>query len=252
MAEKLPDNYTRDDIVLDTQVVKRDTVIIRPRGRCIDAPPYKDQIGRWRTRTLFYETFQEYEWDQRDRWTPIFTLREFDLPLLPSDYWYTRFAPDKKIPERHPIPSLRSIYLSYDDPTEYRFAMDVFKSVYHWKHLCKAKWFQPHLEEWRLCLGEKLRQIGIETLVGIAKGSDPKLALNAAKWLAESGWKERREKGRPSEAKVVAEVKREADIERIYREDAERLGIGVSKGTPEPDPEQATDDLSGVQGSGVH
>lgn len=233
----------RRDIVLNTDVVNRDTVLIRPRGECIDAPPYKDKEGRWRTHTLFMETFMENSYSNWELYTPIFTLAEFDLPLLPSNCWYDRYEPDAKIPERHPIPSLRQIYLSYDDPTEHRFALDVFKSTYHWKHLCKSKWFQPYLEEWRQTLGEKLRQIGIETLVGIAKGSDPKLAFGAAKWLAESGWRERREKGRPSEAKVNQEIKKELDIERIYREDAQRLGVEVE--TSEPG-----EAVQGVQRSG--
>lgn len=232
----------RRQIILNTDPLNREQVLIRPRGECIDLPPYKDQIGKWRTDTMFIETFPMGLWE---KYTPIFTLGEFDFPTTKSAFWYERYESDPEIPERHPVPSLRRLYLSYDDPTEYKFAVDVFKSTYHWKYLCKRKWFQPYLEEWRLTLGEKLRQTGIERLVEIAKGSDPKLALGAAKWLAESGWKERREKGRPSEAKVEQEVKREADIERIYREDAARLGIEIQQG------DTGDEAVSQLQGVGV-
>jgi hypothetical protein len=221
----------RRPVVLNTDPVNRESVLIRPRGEGIDLPPYKDKEGRWRTKTLFLETFDRSMWEW---YTPIFTLGEFDFPMTASNTgWYERYEADPKIPERHPIPSLRRIYLSYSDPSEYKFSVEVFKSTYHWKHLCKCKWFQPYLEEWRLTLGEKLRQIGMEVLVGIAQGSDPKLAMPAAKWLAEQGWKERKGKGRPSDQAVEQEVKRESEIERIYREDAERLGIEVQAEGPD-------------------
>lgn len=210
-------------------------VVLRPKGECIDAPPYKDQGGKWRTSSLFYETFPRDLWE---KFTPIFTLNEFQLNITKTDSFYPRYAPDPQGPvvlldgstqERHPIPSLRHIYLRYNDPTEYTFATDVFKSTYHWKHLCGLKWFQPYLAEWRATLREKLRGIGIARMVDIAQGSDPKLALNAAKWVAEGSFTERKEKGRPSDEKVEVQLNKEAQIERIYREDAQRVGVEVPR-----------------------
>lgn len=239
--------HLRRQIVLDTDPVKREQVLIRPKGECIDAPPYKDSVGNWRTTSLFYETFPNSKWE---KYTPIFSLGEFPIPLLPSYHFYDRFAPDKDIPERHPVPSLRQIYLQYNDPTEYQFSIDVFKSTYHWKHLQRLKWFKPYLEEWRATLGEKLRGTGIRALVDIATGSDPKLALNAAKWLANGEFKEKQLKGRPTVERVNTELNREVAIERIYREDAARLGVEIPTAAPEGSLQEES--LPELQGTGIH
>lgn len=221
-------NPKRRPIVLDRSNVKeRETVIVRPKGVGIDLPPYKDAAGRWRTKSLFHETFNWMEEDKDgdkmvERMTPIFTLREFPLVLGDASPFKARYVDGI-------IPSLRELYLSYDDPTEYKFSMEVLKSNFHWKHLLTFDWFKLYVEEWRLTLAEKLRSTGIEAMVRIAKGSDPKLALNAARWLAEEGFGQRRAKGRPSEQSVVTEVKREAQIEKIYSEDAARLGIPTER-----------------------
>lgn len=224
MSEEAPKGARRKPVIIDHEAIKEaPVVVVRPKGECIDLPPYKDQGGRWRTTSLFWETF---DWGNQDingiylfdKFSPIFTLREHAFCIPASN----------KLGERYKdrlVPSIREIYLSYEDPTEYLFAEQVFHSTYHWKHLQSLPWFQPYLDEWRLCLREKLRAIGCEALVRIAKGSDPKLALQAAKWLAEEGFSQRRGKGRPSEVSVQVEVKREASIDKIYQEDAERLGL---------------------------
>jgi len=228
-----PKGARRKPVVIDHTAMKEvQAEVVRPKGECIDLPPYKDSGGRWRTTSLFLETF---DWGAKDsngiplyeKFSPIFTLREHAHLLKPSSTIRDRYKDGL-------VPSIRELYLSYNDPTEYLFAEQVFHSTYHWKHLQTLDWFKPYLEEWRLCLKEKLRAIGCEALVKIAQGSDPKLGLQAAKWLAEEGFAQRRGKGRPSEVQVIAEIKKEATIEKIYLEDAERLGLEPHNKTPEP------------------
>lgn len=235
-----PESPRRRQVELSSENIKtRPTVMKRPRGEAIDLPPYKDVMGRWRTDSLFVETIKPLERDdsgeQRfQKYTPMFTLREMDLLLTPSSPWYERYT-DKM------VPSLRRIYLEYNDPTEYQFASEIFRSTYHWKHLTNLKWFKPYVEEWRKTLGEKLKGVGIQKLVELANGLDPKFALQAAKWLAEGNFEERLGKGRPSKAEVATSLKRELDIEKIYRDDAARLGMEPDAASDVTNPETETD-----------
>jgi hypothetical protein len=212
-------------------VTTRDTVVRRPRGEAIDLPPYKDVQGRWRTSSLFVETIDTLQRSPLDgeqiwqKYTPIFTLREHHFNVPPKSPWIDRYTDNL-------IPSLRELYLSYNDPMEYKFATEVFRSTYHWKHLCSLKWFKPYVEEWRQMLVKKLRGVGIEQMVTIAQGSDPKFALAAGKWLAEGSFEEVRGKGRPSNTEVQANLKLETDIQRIFEDDAKRLGLESKEQTP--------------------
>ena len=223
-----PESPRRRKVELSSENIRtRPTVMDRPRGEAIDLPPYKDVMGRWRTDSLFVETIdalgRDDSGEQRfQKYTPMFTLREHDLKLTPSSPWFERYS-DKM------VPSLRRLYLEYNDPTEYAFASEIFRSTYHWKHLCGLKWFKAHVEEWRRTLGEKLRGIGVQKLVELSTGLDPKFALQAAKWLAEGHFEDKGGKGRPSKAEVATQMRRELDIEQIYRDDASRLGLEVSK-----------------------
>lgn len=201
----------------------REPVLLRPRGVCIDAPPYKDSNGKWRTTSLFVETFDSLQRgpDGEQLWqkfTPIFTLREHPFNIPPSSPFGVRYDPPL-------IPSLRQVYLHYNDPTEFSFATEVFHSTYHWKHLCGLEWFKSYVEEWRRTLSQKLRGIGIAKMVEVTGGSDPKFALMAGKWLAEGKFMDPEVKGRPSKQEVAQNMRVEKDIEKIFEDDAKRLGI---------------------------
>ena len=72
---------------------------------------YKDTTGRWRTKSLFKEMYQ-------DKFKPVFTLKEQDI--IEGDTYF---------------PSMRKLFLSYNDPTGYQFAHEVLGSYEHWKKL---------------------------------------------------------------------------------------------------------------------
>ena len=62
-------------------------------------------------------------------------------------------------------------------------------------------------------------------MVEVTGGSDPKFALMAGKWLAEGKFMEPEVKGRPSKQEVAVSLRVEKDIEKIFEDDAKRLGI---------------------------
>lgn len=164
---------------------------------------YKDDQGRFLTRALFFETSGIA--GTRDKYPPPFTLKEDDY----KDY-----------------KSLRKIYLEYEDPTEYSFAIEVFGSWDHWQRLLNTEWFIPHIEDWRLELETKMESKGIKRMVELAKKDDKGVS---AKWLASKGWKTGSNRGRPSNAEVQGERKRQARSSKDTLEDAERLGLKIIK-----------------------
>ena len=78
--------------------------------------PYKDKMGRYRARSLF--------WEMRDEsMEPIWCMKDYDL--VKGDITY---------------PSLKKIYMAYDHVpgAEYDFAMEHFGSWDHWIKLCNS------------------------------------------------------------------------------------------------------------------
>jgi hypothetical protein len=129
---------------------------------------FKDSMGRWFTKSLFFETART---DQKDR--VLFTLKE----------------------EEHlGYPSLKEMYLDTEDPTEYDFAVEHLGGWNHWKALTKCKWFAPYLADWRDEMEVRVRSRGIKSL--ISHSLTPK-GQTSAKWLAEKGWLDKK-RGAPS------------------------------------------------------
>ena len=157
-----------------------------------DTPDYRDKMGRYRTLSLFVET-------NNDNDTPVFTLK-------PRDH--------------NGCVSLKQLYLSYDDPTEYSFAIEVLGSWEHWLKLSNSTWFKEYIEAWRLELEVKLRSKGIKEIRNQAAAGNK----DAAKWLAEKGW-DKRQAGRPSKAEIERERKQQANVSNSLEDDAERIGL---------------------------
>lgn len=169
---------------------------------------YKDAMGRYRTESLFKETTRT---GVVDRYPPVFVLNAEDHP--------------------DGLPSMRKIYMSISDPTEYKFAEEVLGSWQHWTRLCNCEWFKPYLQEWRDELAKKLKSTGIAMLIEIAADPSCKGQAQAARWLAEGNFQEagkKRKAGRPSKDEVDAEMSLAIQEAKDLHGDAVRLGVSIS------------------------
>lgn len=116
-------------------------------------------------------------------------------------------------------PSLKRLYLEMEDPGEYEFACKYLLGWNHWLRLCANKEVNKHIEEWRVELELKLRSKAIKSIIN---KSQTELGINAAKWLAEKGW-DKRKAGRPSKEEIERETKIQADLNKQFEEDLQRL-----------------------------
>ena len=152
----------------------------------------KDVIGNFRTLSLFYETnITDLE--------PLFTLKDDDYTVGEATYM-----------------SMKQIYLSFDDPTEWEFVQSVFGNWRHWQKILGNKRLRSYIDQWRMELEIKLRSQAVRNMVKHSKQRD-----SAAKWLAEGTWKGKR--GRPSKDEVERERKVQAGIEQDLDEHWARL-----------------------------
>lgn len=152
---------------------------------------YRGANGKFLTEALFFETNRD-----RSVTAPVFTLKDR---------------------EHEGLPSLKTLYLSYSDPTEYRFSTETLGSFQHWNLLCSLSWFKQHIEEWRAELDAKIKSETVETaraILASTEASEPS-RLQAAKFLADHGWETKPKKGRPSKR----------DVERAAREATEHAGF---------------------------
>lgn len=94
------------------------------------------------TQALFYEFRHQSSSDIK----PPYTLKEYDWEGCKSMY---------------------QIYMAYD--TEYDAAMAILGSWYHWKRLCKCKWFITHKEEWDAEKEIRKQSLGEKALIAAAK-----------------------------------------------------------------------------------
>lgn len=165
----------------------------------------KDDMGRYRTQSLFWETRTEgYE--------PFFSLKPYDLEKEGKVY-----------------PSLKQIYLTYDHVPgfEYEFATDVFGSWDHWIKLAETSQLKDIFKEWRQELDIRIKALSIKAMMIAARDNDAK-GVNAAKYLAEKGYTAKR--GRPSKEEVERERKIQAGVTKELQSDMERIGLKVVNG----------------------
>ncbi len=152
----------------------------------------KDKSGNFRTLSLFLET------NQTDM-QAVFTLKDYDHELRGVEY-----------------PSLKLIYLSYDDPTEWEFAQDVFGNWRHWEKICGNARLRQWINQWREEQEVKIRSQAIREMLKHSKNRD-----SAAKWVAEKGWD--KSLGRPTKKQLEQEEKVSEKIDFTLREHWERM-----------------------------
>jgi|TARA_R110002012_G_scaffold65654_2_gene172284 hypothetical protein len=155
---------------------------------------FKDSGGKWRTQGLFLETSYDPN--------AMFTLTDTDKTWKGNKY-----------------PSLRQLYLATDDPTEYTFATKHLGGWMHWKRLRGNKMLAKKFDEWQDELAIKLASKGVKIAIEIAADGG---TFQAAKWLADSGWKTRLA-GRPSKDEIEGELKKQARESDEFADDLLRI-----------------------------
>lgn len=152
----------------------------------------------WRTDTLFWES-------RNPAYTPMFTIKS--SPLEKAGIIY---------------PSLRELYMEYNDPTEYQFASEVLGGWEHWEAVSTTAQLAPRVLKWRDELEVKMRSGAILAIYASSRDDGSK-GVAAAKYIADRGWEKVR--GRPSNEELLKEKKIRSAIAEEVGEDADRLGL---------------------------
>lgn len=161
----------------------------------IDKSELVDTMGRPLTQSLFLEIgYSDYA---------VYTLKEFDYTYKGKLY-----------------PSLKKLYVTEEDPTEYVFAEKHLLGWQHWKRLCENKVLAKHIEEWREELELKIRSQAVRDMMNLCASESGN--YSAAKFLADRGW-EKRAAGRPSKAEKEKHTRVEERIAQEFEADVIRL-----------------------------
>lgn len=155
---------------------------------------FKDSMGRWLTKALFYEA-NNYQLDNA-----LFTLGEEDREVNGKT-----------------LLSLRKRFVEAEDSTGYTIAMEYLGGYEHWSAICKSS-IKTEIAKWQEELEMKLRCIGLRKTIESAKNGN----FNAAKFLVEKGW-DKRQAGRPSAAEVEGERKKAAQLLDVVDDDIRRM-----------------------------
>ena len=170
------------------------------------------------------ELFLSDQYNRKYITSSMFIERERDDATKPYAQ-YTLKDHDQIIDGRR-YPSLKSLYLEMEDPTEYEFATTYLYNYDHWKTLCGESWFKEHLYKWRDELELKLKARALNTINQIAQ-SGGKESLAASKFLYKEVWADREKDtpGRPSKKKIAEEAKNLVKESLKEVDDLKRLGI---------------------------
>lgn len=162
-------------------------------------------MAGYQTKGLFYETTLP---DERPEFGTSWTLKEKDL--IVGDKTYR---------------SMKRIYLDMEDVTEYDFAMATLGSYKHWERLVESPIIRKHIDQWRKELNLKLKARAMKAIINAAT-VDEKSSFQAMKYLADNEYLDKKAKrGRPSKEEVSAELRREVEINKTFKDDAERIGL---------------------------
>lgn len=161
----------------------------------IEKSKFKDSQGRALTQGLFLE----HKYDTK---YAVYTLKD-------EDFEY----------EGHIYPSLKRLYLEFEDPIEYDFANEHLLNWNQWKRITGNALFSDLVEQWREELNLKIRSGALRGMSDAAYGKDN---VQAYKYLLEKGW-EKRGVGRPSKKAQDKEDALRDSIANDYKDDLERM-----------------------------
>ena len=169
---------------------------------------YKDDLGRYRTQSLFWELRHGVD---TNKYPPVFTTKDEDIKRDGITY-----------------KSMKKIYMSYDHIPgyEYEFAMDVLGSWDHWNKLANdtIPELKNMIQGWRDELDVRLKALGLKALIHASRDNDAK-GVQASKYLVEKGYIQKR--GRPSKEEMERELKVSTKAKKELNDDLERIGLKV-------------------------
>jgi hypothetical protein len=165
----------------------------------------KDKMGRGLRKSLILEL------SYSDPKYATYTLKDDDYEYKGKTYY-----------------SLKKIYMSFEDPTEYMFATHCFFNWKTWKVLAETSidyqsntnWLDV-LAEWREELEVKLRAKGLQGILSDAQPDNPK-GYQARKYLADKGWTEKKV-GRPTKEEKQKELDQFIEVQDEVSSDLSRL-----------------------------
>lgn len=158
---------------------------------------FLDSMGRPITQSLFLEVSYDPE-------VAVYTLKEYD-----HEY------------EGKLFPSIKRLYIQMEDVIEYDFANKYFLGWQHWLRISNNKLFKKHVEEWRAELELKIRSQAVQDIIDM---SAEERSFQAAKWLADKGWAEKRA-GRPTKEQIEREREVQDTLNDKYGADVVRLKL---------------------------
>ena len=119
------------------------------------------------------------------------------------------------------LPSIKRLFLEFEDPTEYYFAYEYFLDWDHWQRIKANKEIAKHMKGWKDELEVRMAAAGVRSMIDLALDGE-KPNYQAAKFLAERSW-DKRPAGRPTKAEVEREAKIAAKISDEFSADIARM-----------------------------
>tara|TARA_R110000824_G_scaffold344886_1_gene531533 strand:+ start:775 stop:1263 length:489 start_codon:yes stop_codon:yes gene_type:complete len=157
----------------------------------MDKSRLRDDRGRPLTQALFLEMgYTDYS---------VFTLKEEDYEYKGKTY-----------------PSLKKLFVEFEDPTEYQFATTYLLGWQQWKKIVANQGLAKHINEWREELELRLVSQGIKDMIDQSADGG---SFQASKYLADKGW-DKRAAGRPSK-------KEQQKVQRISEKVSEEFGADI-------------------------
>lgn len=122
------------------------------------------------------------------------------------------------------LKELKKVYLTYEDITEYDFAVDHFEDYAHWEEIAKSATLKDEIEQWRK---ELVLKIKARALKGIIRDAVKDNKFECNKFLLSNGWIDKTEstskRGRPTKEEIKQELHRQAETEKDLMDDLNRI-----------------------------
>lgn len=160
-----------------------------------DKQKFLDTRGRPLTQSLFLEIGYNPEF-------AVYTLKDFDHVYEGTNY-----------------PSLKRLYLAYEDPLEYNFVSEYLYSWDQWERLCANKIVAKHINQWRYELELKLSSQAVKDIIDMTVDEKN---FQACKYLAERSWS-KNAVGRPKKDTSELDAKLEERLHSEFEDDLARV-----------------------------